>query len=96
MLDNDADAVHAAWNASLNEGDVARDLRAWRVPCLIFAGDGDADFYADASRAADEIPGARFVSLTGRNHITGHAEVDGVLPAILEMLEADPRYGERN
>jgi pimeloyl-ACP methyl ester carboxylesterase len=86
MLDNDAQSVHAAWNAALREGDVSRDLRGWNVPCLIYAAEGDVDFFEDARRAAGEIPAARFLSLPGLNHMTGHGEVESVLPAVLETL----------
>ena len=86
MLDNDAQALHAAWNVALHEGDVSLDLREWTFPCVIYAAEGDVDFFQDAKRAADEIPGAPFISLAGLDHVTGHGEVERVLPSILEML----------
>jgi hypothetical protein len=68
-LDNDPAALRAAWIKALAEGDVARDLRTWRVRCLIFMGTGDTDFLDQAQRASTEIPNAEFLSLAGRDHI---------------------------
>jgi hypothetical protein len=43
----------------------------------------------DAQRAADEIPGARFVSLSGHSHISAFYEADAVLlPHILDLLHS--------
>jgi hypothetical protein len=43
----------------------------------------------DAERAAHEIPGARFVSLTGHSHISAFYEADDLLfPHILEVLRS--------
>lgn len=45
-------------------------------------------FYA-ARRAAEEIPGARFVSLAGHSHISAFYEGDELLlPHILELLRS--------
>ena len=44
----------------------------------------------DAKRAAEEIPGARFVSIPGLSHITAFYEADDLLlPHILELLGSD-------
>lgn len=85
-LDNDPAALHAASVAMLAGGAVARDLRAWRVPCLIFVGAGDVDFHDQARRAAGEIPNAEFVSLQETDHIGAHLHHDVVLPAVLRTL----------
>lgn len=51
---------------------------------------GDADEMHDAAkRAAEEIPGARFVSLAGHSHISAFYEADALLlPDILELLRS--------
>jgi hypothetical protein len=42
-----------------------------------------------AERAAEEIPGARFVSLAGHSHISAFYEADDLLlPHILELLRS--------
>jgi hypothetical protein len=78
----------AAWQSTLVEGPVSRDLRTWRLRCLICAGDAD-EMHNDARRAADEIPGARFVSLAGHSHISAFYEADDLLlPHVLELLRS--------
>ncbi|HSC27331.1 MAG TPA: hypothetical protein VLD67_08660 [Vicinamibacterales bacterium] len=43
----------------------------------------------DAKRAAEEIPGARFVSLAGHSHISAFYEADDLLlPHIVEVLRS--------
>ena len=89
MLDrNDPAALEAAWRSVELEGAVSPDLSAWRLPCLICAGEAD-EMHDDAKRAAEEIPGARFVSLVGHSHISAFYEADDVLlPHILELLHS--------
>ena len=83
---NDPAALDAAWQSTHAEGPVSQDLTAWRVPCLICAGEGD-EMRDDAERAAGEIPGAKFVSLAGHSHISAFYEADDLLlPHILEQL----------
>lgn len=87
-LRNDVEAIAAAWPTVINEGPISKDLRRWRVPCLICIGAGDADFIDGARRAAAEIPGARFVALAG-DHYQAHVSADEVLlDAVLETLRA--------
>ncbi len=73
-LDNDPAALDAAWKAALAEGPISADLRAWRVWCLIFIGEGDADLLDQARRAASEIPNAEFISLAGLDHYGAHVD----------------------
>jgi pimeloyl-ACP methyl ester carboxylesterase len=89
---NDPAALEAAWRSAKLEGAVSPDLRTWRVPCLICAGEAD-EMHDDAKRAAEEIPGAKFVSLAGHSHISAFYEADELLlPHILELLRsATPR-----
>lgn len=87
-LDNDPIAIDAAWRAALAEGPVSKDLRAWQVRCLIFAAVGDADFYEQARQAANEIPGAEFISVEEPDHVAAHVQPDPVLPAVLRTLRA--------
>ena len=87
---NDPAALEAAWRSVHTEGPVSPDLGAWRVPCLICAGEAD-EMHGPAKRAASEIPGARFVSLTGHSHISAFYEADNVLlPHILALLRSAP------
>lgn len=85
---NDPAALEAAWRSAQVEGPVSRDLSAWRAPCLICVGEAD-EMHDDAKRAAEEIPGAKFVSLAGHSHISAFYEADDLLlPHILELLRS--------
>jgi pimeloyl-ACP methyl ester carboxylesterase len=87
---NDPAALEAAWRSAQVEGPVSQDLSAWRLPCLICAGESD-EMHDAAERAAAEIPGARFVSLAGHSHISAFYEADDLLlPHILELLRSAP------
>jgi pimeloyl-ACP methyl ester carboxylesterase len=85
---NDPVALEAAWRSTQIEGRVSQNLTAWRVPCLICAGEAD-EMHDAAERAAAEIPGAKFVSLAGHSHISAFYEADDLLlPHILELLRS--------
>lgn len=88
VLDNDPAALDAAWRSALTEGPISRDLSAWRVPCLIYAGTGD-DMHDSARRAAAAIPGAIFVSVPGHTHMTADREVERILPHVLALLRSE-------
>lgn len=85
VLANDPVALGAAWRAALTEGTISADLTAWRVPCLIYMAVGD-DMFAQAERAAEEIPTARFLALDGHTHLSAPYEVERVLPAIRALF----------
>jgi pimeloyl-ACP methyl ester carboxylesterase len=92
---NDPAALEAMLLSTQAEGPVSEDLSGWRVPCLICAGEDD-EMHDEARRAAEEIPGARFVSLPGHSHMSAFYEADGLLaPHILEFLRSvnEPREG---
>jgi pimeloyl-ACP methyl ester carboxylesterase len=85
---NDPAALEAAWRPVHDEGPISSDLSKWRVPCLICAGEAD-EMHDDARRAADEIRGARFVSLASHSHISAFYEADDLLlPHILGASQA--------
>jgi pimeloyl-ACP methyl ester carboxylesterase len=88
-LDNDPAAIAAASNAMVAEGAICKDLRSWRVRCLIWIGARDLDFIDQARRAADEIPNAEFVSLEEVDHVGAHLQHDPVLPAVLRTLRGN-------
>lgn len=85
-LKNDVHAIAVAWSVATTEGPISRDLRRWRVPCLVCVGAGDTDFIEDARRAAAEIPGARFVALAGDHYQTHVSEDQALLDAVLQAL----------
>lgn len=87
LLDNDGQALHAAWSAALAEGAVVTDLTTWRIPCLIYAGTEDADFFAQARHASAEIPDATFVPLEGCNHLEAHFHDDEVVPHAKRLID---------
>ncbi len=85
-LAQDGAALAAAAEAMLTEGDLSSDLRAWSVPCLIYLGAGDVDFFEQARRAASEIPNAEFVGLEGLDHYGAHFLSERIIPAVLRTL----------
>jgi pimeloyl-ACP methyl ester carboxylesterase len=88
LAKNDRAALEAAWRSAQVEGPVSQDLSKWRVPCLICVGEAD-EMHDEAKRAAEEIPGAKFVSLTGHTHISAFYEAaDLLMPHILELLRS--------
>ena len=83
----DAASMRAAFSAALSEGAVSENLGRWDVRCLICVAADDEDFIEQARRAADEIPGAEFISIEGKDHLgMDTAGVDPVLPAVLRTL----------
>jgi pimeloyl-ACP methyl ester carboxylesterase len=86
-LASDAVAMRAAFVAAMREGAVSDDLSTWLVPCLVCVAEGDVDFREQAAHAAEEIPGARFLSVAETDHLgMDTASVDPFLPAILELF----------
>lgn len=85
VLANDPIALGAAWRSALAEGPISADLSAWRIPCLIYMAVGE-DMFANAQRAAHEIPTAQFLALDGHTHISAPYEVEQVLPAIRALF----------
>ena len=55
------------------------------VPTLVYAGDADP-VYEGARRSAAAIPGARFVTLPGLDHLRAYSRGDLVLPHVREFL----------
>jgi pimeloyl-ACP methyl ester carboxylesterase len=87
----DPAAMRAAFAMAMAEGAVATNLTGWRIPCVICAAEEDVDFFGPARRAASEIPNATFVAIRGEDHLgMDTARVDPLLPAVLEVIRADP------
>jgi pimeloyl-ACP methyl ester carboxylesterase len=85
LIDNDPVAISAAWAAALEEGPLISHLSDWRVPCLIIAGQRD-EMHDNAERAAAEMPGARFLSLPGLDHLQSLDATEIYLPDLLDFL----------
>ncbi len=56
------------------------------IPTLLYAGTGDTGFHEGASKGADEMLDARFVSIPGISHDAGFASSRTVLAAIGDFL----------
>jgi pimeloyl-ACP methyl ester carboxylesterase len=87
MLDNDPLALDAEFRSAFVEGPISADLTKWNVRCLIYAGEED-EMHANAARAASEIPGATFISLTGHTHFSAERVADQLLPRVVEMFRS--------
>jgi pimeloyl-ACP methyl ester carboxylesterase len=87
-LQNDPDAMRAAWASVFAEGAITDDLSRWRVPCLIYAGEAD-EMHDAARRGAGEIPTATFLSLPGHTHLSSEGEIERVLEPIRQLLRAN-------
>jgi pimeloyl-ACP methyl ester carboxylesterase len=85
VLANDPLAIRAAWRSALSEGAISPDLTSWRLPCLIYLAEGE-DMFANAERAASEIPMARFLALRGHTHLSAPNEVEQVLPLVRALF----------
>jgi pimeloyl-ACP methyl ester carboxylesterase len=91
-LENDAEALEAAWRTALDEGPISADLREWRIPCLIFIGSEDVDFIDGARRAAGEIPRSRFIELRESDHWDAHTDQgDWLLDQVAGWLQEPGR-----
>lgn len=72
----------------MSEGATSPDLTAWRPPCLIYMAEGE-DMFANAARAASEIPTARILALRRRTHLSAAPyQVEQVLPAVRALFAA--------
>jgi class 3 adenylate cyclase len=70
-----------------SEIDIRHVLPAIRVPTLILHREGDALVDPGGSRyMASQIPGARFVSLPGADHLPWVGDVDGLVGEVEEFL----------
>jgi pimeloyl-ACP methyl ester carboxylesterase len=87
VLANDLLALDAAFHSTFTEGVIAQDLSEWTTPCLIYAGSED-EMYANAARAASEIPGARFISLGGHTHFSAERVAEDLLPEVLKLFRS--------
>jgi pimeloyl-ACP methyl ester carboxylesterase len=87
MLDNDPVALDAEFRSAALEGPISLNLAAWRVPCLIYTGSDD-EMHDQAARAAEEIPGATFLSLEGHTHYSAERVGDELLPHVLKLFRS--------
>lgn len=87
ILDNDPIALDAEFRSIFLEGEISKDLSHWHVPCFIYVGAED-EMAPGAARAAQEIPGATFLTLDAETHFSAELVARDVVPRILEFLRA--------
>jgi pimeloyl-ACP methyl ester carboxylesterase len=87
LLANDHAALAASWKSGRNTGAISDRLSEWMLPCLIYAGTDDADFFELSKRAAAEIPGATFLEMPGLTHFSCFAD-DSITPRIKQHIAA--------
>jgi len=86
MMKHDLCAL-VAWHRSvvsviLAYDDIPREIS---VPCLLYAGEDTAE-YADARRAAEEIPDAAFVGIPHGQHLEGGTWIETLKPHIVRTV----------
>lgn len=87
LLAANARALSAAGEAWAGWKGVGERVREIQTDTLLYAGTGDLKFHAGASRAAVDMPNARFVSLPGITHDAGFASSRAVLGSIDSYLD---------
>ena len=87
MLDNDPLALAAEFESTFLEGRISKDLSAWDIPCLIYAGSED-ELHDSAAQAAAEIPGAKFVSLPGHTHFSAERVAEVLYPEVRNLFHS--------
>jgi len=86
FLGRDTDVLIAINTALLNTPPLTdSELAAISLPCLIYCGNLDP-FHSGAKESVDYMLQARFLSLSGLNHITAFTDVNVVLPQIQIFL----------
>ncbi len=86
MLNNDVTAITTMMQTSQFEWPPATDvLPKINVPVLLFAGSLDP-VHPNTQKAAEQIHGAKFVSVAGFGHVQCYAHSDLVIPHVREFL----------
>ncbi len=87
LLAANADVLSAAGEAWAGWRGVGERIGEIAVNTLLYAGTDDSNFHEGASRAAVEMPNARFVSLPGITHDAGFASSRAVMTSINAYLD---------
>jgi pimeloyl-ACP methyl ester carboxylesterase len=85
FLSQDVNAIVSVMGGVRDATGLDSDLGSVSIPGLGYAGAEDP-VHELASKAATEIPSARFVSVEGLDHVQGFLRIDLVLPHIKEFL----------
>lgn len=84
LLTHDLRAL-IAWLRQLEQPDFESILKNITLPCLLYAGEND-DCYAQAQKAAKEMPKATFVSIPNGGHLEDGTWVNVLAPHIKELV----------
>ena len=87
LMAADAAALSAAGEAWAGWKGIGERVGEIDVDALLYAGAADSRFHDGASRAAVEMPNARFVSLPGMSHDAAFASSPTILPSIHAFLD---------
>ena len=87
LLKHDTRAL-AAWHRAVAQDITKCDdiLGSIAVPCLLYAGENSSE-YANARRAAQEIPDAAFVGIPDGGHLEGGTWIDILRPSIIQLVK---------
>ena len=84
ILANDIEAIRAC---RVDDPGYLDILPTMSMPCLLLAGEADRSYQATKAAAA-RMPGARFVSIPGLNHVETLFRSDLVVPYVVEFLRS--------
>ena len=86
MLTHDTRAL-IAWRRQSAKWPSFEDiLSELSIPCLLYYGEQDVG-YSEAQRAAQEIPGGRFVSIPNGGHLEGGTWINILRPHITQIMK---------
>jgi pimeloyl-ACP methyl ester carboxylesterase len=89
MLANDVEALIASWVGRIGGPGLEDVLPTMRMPCLLYAGEVDAD-YPGVKDCCQHIPNVTCFFLPRLNHSEVFAQSNLVLPHIMEFLATVP------
>ena len=83
LLTNDFQALAAA---NQDYSSLAEIIPTMTMPCLLYAGENDATYYAKTRECAQHLPNATFFFLPGLDHSAANRESGLVLPHVTKFL----------
>ena len=87
-LANDVQALIAVLDQMLEYPGVPEIVPNMKMPCLLFAGEEDLEFYPGAEEGVKHMPNVTFVPIAGADHGGAFQRSEIVLPHVTRFLKA--------